>query len=332
MAAEALVALGYGDAAVLWSERYRRRLRALPPPQQTIGAGNWQQALGAIERFSDWAYFFHAQLTDAPWSVVFADWIGQLLPACAAGGGHGLIRVAHAVRALKTAETPLRIEELGTALAYWAAYYRKLPGTAALKGILDLGEALAQVPLFLSGQSRPGIPREVSLAVMTAHGEEFAAAVEAAAEPADIEVDLALLTAMGARIYLANTARQPLVMLHTVTVASALRLLLDHLPGGLRLPALAYTFQTVAASVAAYADKPPAPAEPWPLVEVGNLIARSVDSRDPHVIKFTEACVREFYINPDPVYLAAAQDWMLRLQRARNWSESKRGAAGMEFR
>jgi hypothetical protein len=69
------------------------------------------------------------------------------------------------------AETALRVEELGVALAYWAAYYRKLPGTPRLAG------ALRRIPLFLSGQARPGMPREVYLRVMQAHGKEFSEAV-----------------------------------------------------------------------------------------------------------------------------------------------------------
>ena len=102
----------------------------------------------------------------------------RLLPATPAAGGHGLIRTAHALRALSDAETPLRVEELGVALAYWATYYRKFSSTPHLLGALDLGEALLRMPLFLSGQARPGIPREVYLRVMQAHGKEFVEAVD----------------------------------------------------------------------------------------------------------------------------------------------------------
>src|SRR5262249_9050289 len=76
------------------------------------------------------------------------------------------------------AETALRVEELGVALAYWAAYYRTLPGTPRLAGTLDLGDALLGIPLFLSGQARPGVPRGVYLRVMQAHGAECSEAVQ----------------------------------------------------------------------------------------------------------------------------------------------------------
>src|SRR5262249_45581562 len=137
------------------------------------------------------------------------------------------------IRALQHAETPLRIEEFGVALAYWAAYYRKLPGVPRLVGSLDYGKAFGDVPFFLRGQPRPGAPREVYLRVMTAHADEFSAAVDRAAEPESVETALCSLSEAGARLYLANASRQPLVLLHTVTVPAALRLLLPHLPASL---------------------------------------------------------------------------------------------------
>src|SRR5215470_13404546 len=216
MAAEALVALGCDDAVVAWADRYRRQLDPMPPPRFPVTPGDWPRALGAIDRFGDWVAFFRAQLAEAPWRVVFGEWIGRLLPATPSAGAHGLIRTAHALRALAHAETALRVEELGVALAYWAAYYRKLPGTPHLAGALDLGDALGRVPLFLSGQLRPGMPRDVYLLVMQAHGQEFSAAVDSAAEPESVEDALSSLTEAGARLYLANASRQPLVLLHTV--------------------------------------------------------------------------------------------------------------------
>jgi hypothetical protein len=80
------------------------------------------------------------------------------------------------------------------------------------------------MPLFMRGQKRPGLPREVYLRVMEAHSEEFSTAVDAAALPESVEDALSSLTEGGARVYLANAARQPLVLLHTVTVPAALRL------------------------------------------------------------------------------------------------------------
>src|SRR5262249_21154894 len=202
-----------------------------------ITTADWAEALGAIDRFADWVAFFRTQLGEAPWRAVFSEWIGRLLPATPSAGGHGFLRTAHALRALADAETALRVEELGVALAYWAAYYRTLPSTPRLAGTLALGDALGRVPLFLSGQTRPGMPREVYLRVMQAHGEEFAAVVDGAAEPESIEDALSSLTEAGARLYLAKASRQPPVLLHTGTVSAALRPLAPHLPPGLHTTA-----------------------------------------------------------------------------------------------
>lgn len=51
----------------------------------------------------------------------------------------------------------------------------------------------------------------------------------------------------------------------------------------------------------------PAPTEAVarPVGEVSDLAetsARAVEHQDPHVVKFTEACAREYALRPDPVY------------------------------
>jgi hypothetical protein len=332
MAAEALIALGCHDVVVGWADRYRQQLDAIPAPHAPVTAENWEQALGAIDRFGDWVAYFAAQLDEAPWQAVFQQWIGRLLPATPSAGAHGLIRTAHALRALADAETSLRVEELGVALAYWAAYYRTLPGTPHLAGTLDLGDALLRVPLFLSRQARPGMPRQVYLNVMQAHGAEFSQAVDKAAEPDSVEDALSSLTAAGARMYLANADRQPLVLLHTVTAPAALRLMLPHLPAGLHNTALAYVWQNVAATAAAYGDETPPEGHDWPTDEPSTIIERSIATDDPHALKFAEACIREHRRNPQPAYLAAAMDWASRLHQAGRWSPAERDAAGLEFR
>jgi hypothetical protein len=331
MAAEALNALGGESIVVGWADRYRQKLQAMPAPTSPVTAETWREGLGAIERVGDWAAFFRVQLAEAPWRAVFSEWIGRLLPATPAAGAHGLLRTAHALRALEDAETALRIEELGVALAYWAAYYRRLPGIPRLEGSLDWGQALAQVPFFLRGQARQGMPREVYLRVMEANATAFSAAVERTAAPTSVEDALSSLTEAGARLYLANASRQPLVLLHTVTVPAALRLLLPHLPGDMHITALAYVWQNVAATVAAYGDERPSGGDDWHIPEASVILERCIETDDPHSIKFVEACIREHRRNPQPVYLAAAEDWAIRIHRAKNWSARELAAAGIDF-
>ena len=46
-----------------------------------------------------------------------------------------------------------------------------------------------------------------------------------------------------------------------------------------------------------------------------SLIDREVATVDEHAIKFTEACLREYALNPQQVYLAAAKDATEKLAR-----------------
>ncbi len=332
MAAEALVALGHDDVVIGWTDRYRRTLSSIPLARSPITEELWTDALGAIDRFGDWVAFFDTQLTEDHWAAVFSKWIGRLLPATPSAGGHGLIRTAHARRALADAETPLRVEELGVALAYWAAYHRKLPSVPALVGRLGFDRALHQIPLFLKGKPREGMPRELYLHVMKEHAHEFSRAVDAAAEPESIEDALSSLTEAGARLYLANASTQPLVLLHTVTVPAAFRLLLPYLPDSLHMTALAYVWQNVAATAATYADERPVESDQWSPGEESVIVNQSIATDDPHAIKFAEACVREYRLSRKPVFLAAAEDWAARLHRAKDWIPADRDAAGLEFR
>jgi hypothetical protein len=167
---------------------------------------------------------------------------------------------------------------------------------------------------------------------MQAHGAEFSQAVDSAAEPESVEDALSSLTEAGTRMYLANAAHQPLVLLHTVTAPAALRLMLPHLPVGLHKTALAYVWQNVAATAAAYGDQTPTDGNDLAPQEPSAVIERSIATDDPHALKFAEACIREHRRNPQPAYLAAAADWASRLHRARDWSPAERDAAGLEFR
>ena len=329
MAAEALVALGRDDIVVAWADRYRRQLDAMPPASSPVTSGGWAQALGATHRFGDWAAFFRAQLAEAPWPVVFEEWIGRLLPATPSAGAHGLIRTAHALRALAAAETALRLEELGVALAYWAAYYRRLPGTPRLAGVLDLGAALQRIPLFLSGQPRPGMPRDVYLRVMRAHGREFSEAVDGAAEPRSRA--LSARSPRPARVVSGERVPSTPGILHTVTVPAALRLLLPHLPAGCTRRRSPMSGRTSPPRLRHTATRGLPSATIGRHGGVSDHRTLHRERRSPRA-QVRRGLHREYRLNPRPAYLAAAADWASRLHRARHWSAAERDAAGLEFR
>jgi Questin oxidase-like len=329
MAVQALVALGCGDIAATWADRYRRELGVEREMMSPITAETWRSALGAIDRIGDWVGFFQGQLANAPWMVVFDEWIDRLLPGTQAAGSHGLIRTSHALRALDDGETPLRVEELGVSLAYWAAYYRELPGTPRLAGTLEFSHALDLVPRLTRGQDRRGLPRELALQVVGSHSAEIASAVNLAAEPQSAYDALRSLTEAGARLYLANRTHHPLIFIHAVTAPSALRALLPRLSLAQQQMGIGRVWQYMVAMTATYGDEIAVDHDERAPLATEEIVGRSVETGDPHAIKFAEACVREFHLNPQPIFLTAAQDWAMRLHGAKKWNQAEKVAAGI---
>ena len=77
--------------------------------------------------------------------------------------------------------------------------------------------------------------------------------------------------------------------------------------------AFPYAWQTAAAIYSAYARGRDFPRAEESKLTPNELAARAVKSGDEHAIKFTEVMIAEHKLNPDPVYLAAAEDAIRRL-------------------
>lgn len=333
MAAEALVTLGCdGEQVVRWADRYRSKLIPMPASALRITRQNWPEALGRMDATADWAAFFGNELAEHSWESVLDQWLPRLLPGLMAAGTHGFIRTAHAVRAVGDGPTPQRLEELGHALGYWAAYYHQLPGDPVLAGDLGPEQALGQIPRArTSYDSKAALPREFVEVLDTLPG--FPAAVTALAAPPSIPAALTTLTETAARLYLANAERHPLVMLHTVTGPSALRMMLPHMSPQVQRTAFSYVWQAVAGWAAAFGAQPPGPAHSAAgELTTSQVLERCLETEDPHAIKFAEACVREYRENTKPVYLAAALDWATRLREARGWAGDKKIFSGLVIR
>ncbi len=78
-------------------------------------------------------------------------------------------------------------------------------------------------------------------------------------------------------------------------------------------------WQTSAAIVARFADAPGPEAETNPKIgestlTPADLTHRAIEHGDEHAIKFTEACLREDAIRPDPIYRVAAESVFHRLK------------------
>ena len=128
MAAEALVALGRGDAIASWSDWYAGRLARAPAgaqPDRTIElarSARRHQARRRLDRL------LRTRAARAPVARRRSrSWVARLAPGIMAGATHGILRTAHAVRTLDGGENAPRVHELAEGLGYWAARYQELP-------------------------------------------------------------------------------------------------------------------------------------------------------------------------------------------------------------
>ncbi len=317
MAAEALVTLGRPDVVVRWAEWYVRRLQDHPQPRNPIASDEWREALGDIARAGDWDVFFLRELRERPWQEVLETWVARLAPGIMAGATHGIIRTAHAVRSLGRRETPQRIDELAEALAYWAARYQELPGRPGAPGAMTVDEALAAVPRMDKDRRKDFLL--ISDVVRNLDAESFGPTIDFIAHDADAGAFVSRLTRLFVRRYLADADTAAIAFVHSVTAPSALRLLVPHLSAETARDAQRFAWQACASLYAAYARNDPVPAgveeAAAPFVEQ-DLIDQAVNARDEHAIKFTEACLREYRITPDPAFIAGARDAVQRLRRA----------------
>jgi hypothetical protein len=316
MVAEALLTLGRPDAVLPYAENYRRRLDERPALVAVVDPGAWQDALGDVRRVSDWSAFFVRAIEDEGWQATVRRWVPRLAPGVMAGATHGLIRTAHAVRSLGAAETPARLHELAEGLGYWAARYQPLPGSPRGRDAgLDPAEAMHRLPRYV-GENRGLIFESVR---GLDEQPSFASAIDLVDTSGDLSRFISRMTATSAAVFLANP-QSSFQFIHAVTAPSALRMLAPYLADTDARRAARYAWQAVAGLYAWFAVAPPLPVaaitdQP---VDSANLADRAVRTMDEHAIKFTEACLREERLAPNPAYRVAASGWVERLEQRRD--------------
>lgn len=314
MAADALLAMGRPEAVVSWAERYRTRLDDADSPTSPIVAAEWREALGDPARMADWVAFFEREIAENAWPNVLQAWIPRLAPGFLASGTHGMLRTAHAVRALGAEDSSARQAELARGLALWAARYAALPALPYSGPAFGLPEALARVPIVprAERQARGFLTDTV---LQLGERPEFGSTIGLLALDGPIGPQISRFTATFARVYLEN-ARTPIPFVHSVTAPSAIRMLEPHIGEEAARQMLRYAWQAAAGFLAVYSN-PAASAvtlEPAPL---DDLPDRAIASGDEHAIKFTEACLREYAISREGVFLVAATDVGVRLRARR---------------
>jgi hypothetical protein len=317
MAIEALCAMNRADAVAGWFEHYRSGMIPRPPAIERIPRDDWRPALARPERFTDWSELIAEELREARWPVVIDRWVTRLAPGISAAATHGVIRTAHAARALGQSATSTRLAELADGLAYWASTYatlptREMPNPSAL----DPREAITRVAIVPPAK-RIFAGSITSSFVALDQTPDFATAINLLGSENDPARALSRLTETFARVYLTNAhdALSTIVFIHGVTSAAAVRSLLPHLSQRAAQAALRYVWQTGCALYATFAVTAPrtfvADADDD---SAETLIEMAVVNGDEHVIKFTEACLREDAISPSPVYRAAARHAMTMLK------------------
>ncbi len=309
MVAEALAALGRPNAVMPWLESYRAGLRPRSEASGACFGADWQLALGRERNPADWSVLFENELREAAWREVLARWTPRLAAGLCAAATHGVIRVGHAARALERGESALRLRELAEGLGYWAATHQTLgaPRNGA-RGSLRPRAALAKVRVLPPEKRRLGGSIVLALGALAGF-PDFAPVIDtldASGPPGRLISELSETFALA---YLANARDfgSAIVFVHGVTSVAALRAVLPHLEAPQAERLVRYAFQAGAALYAAYGIEPAPRAEiEAPREDRETLVELAITNGDDHAIKFTEACLSEYELNPSPAYLAAA--------------------------
>ncbi len=278
MAAEALARLGYTDDVPAWVDRNIQLRRYYDPPEQrwelTSAQEDWESALGEFSRVADWAALFERELAGEQWTNVVARWWPRLLPGMSGALTHGVIRTAHAIRALAMAsgDTALQRSELAQGLGYWAARYWH-------RGDADRTADTAPA-------ARETLPGDSAAALRALDG----------------------LVAESSGRYAVTPQSFPVPLIHSITAPAAVRLVCEYLPPDQHQPsyqAARRCSQSIAgqfgAAQSANAAAPAAPEDP------AQIVAAAVELGDEHSIKLAEVAFRYHCAAPDERYLAASR-------------------------
>ncbi|MEV8446396.1 questin oxidase family protein [Streptomyces parvus] len=305
MASEAMTARGFATSVGRWIDTYAPQLDEAPAPHLRINPDHWAGGIGDALRTGDWIAYFSHSVEDEDWREVLALWWPRLLPGIAAGSTHAVIRTGHAVRALRSHDTPARRAELARGLAYWAAGWRTAPGSGPRTGTATPAAALDLVPRLDGG---PGSMRTY-FARLAEDPRWWTAAgsLRTATEPQDAARLLDELVHSAVGFYAANG--RGIMLVHAATAPNAIARVLPVLPERLWAPSVNAAWTASAAVVANYAPAVPRPLSPDPVPHgpeaATEVFARAVEHGDEHVIKLADTAWDVHQATGDPSALAA---------------------------
>ena len=276
MALPALARLGASDKRLAeFAQHYAKKLHAAPPAEPWPAGEAWGSMLGQPRAWPAYRALWRQWIDHEGATDVLAQGLPALMQGVGAAAFHGPIRAAYALAANHA-------EALADALAYWSCRWFACGAadgdgsnadTAAVLNALDLSGELTDEPLIAQ-----------QMAQAAAH-PRFAPALSR--WRVDAHITLPRLAMLAAERY---AARAEFTVLHLVTSAHAVRVLLPWLNAEDRLPALRHY---AGAAAAAWATLPRehkgVPLQvhmlPWP-----EIAARAIASDDDHVIKLVDSC------------------------------------------
>lgn len=283
MAADALLRLGHGEDLHTWLNSYVRRLEPAPDPRWVITDEQWREPLGDASRLGDWCALLHEQVHAAPWEQVLARWWPRLLPGAIASATHGLIRTGHAVRALREQVTAPRLDELGQALAYWAARWQPLPRQQPSHGNLDAHQALDAVP---AAELTGGIRTRLAHLSQTTTWPLVLDGLRPVGDSDQIPAALDALVDAAVTHYGVWAHGNPVMLVHAATAPRAIALALPALPRDMWAASYQTSWAVSAAISASY--RPSQPATDTTDDAADDVATQAAESGDEHAIKFTE--------------------------------------------
>jgi hypothetical protein len=290
MALTALARLGADDERLAeFAQRYAQRLHPAAPREPWAAARPWRERFGDPQAWPTYRTLFRQWIVYEGVPETLAQVLPPLMQGVAAAAFHGPIRVAYALAANHA-------DELADALAYWACRWFTC-GTPRQGGSeREPARVLARLDFAHELPPQPLIAQAIAAAA--AHPR-----FDAALAPLHVNLHTTLprLAQIAAERYAAGA---DFTVLHLVTSAHAVAVLLPWIDEPQRLPALALYARAAAAAWATCKPRDPLPplaVLPWP-----EIVARAIASDDDHVIKLVDSCRAHEQASGGAAWAAAA--------------------------
>jgi Questin oxidase-like len=305
MVVEALARMDYERAVQPWTDGYLRRLDEMPRSSLQIDPADWQGALGDVSRTADWIALFARELGQQRWPDVLGRWWPRLLPGIAAGATHGVIRVGHAVSALRQLETAPRTLELAHALGYWAARWQPVPKIHAA-GTVQAGELVETMPRVAVQEG--GIRDRLAQLSSTSGWADRAAALAAPRDDSVLPAALDTLVDSVVSAYPRMAHGNATMLVHAATAPNAVSRALPSLPQQMWRVSYDAAWSASAAVLAAY--RPARARDDLVLdhtADPHDTFAAAVQNGSEHVIKLADTALRSHERTADPAALEAVR-------------------------